>query len=179
LLKNIIQNSRITFISPPGPTYWPSHQNRHPDILDYFLTTIPRHITHSIKNLVDPACDHSPVLLNLNCEIYYNPPRPSLAKEPVNWSSFSKKLENATILKISLKSSHQIDKAAQNLTTSIQTTVFKALYVTNTPDNSKYNILPPQIQKLIVKKRRARSLWQRSNLPSDKRLLNNLSNLIK
>ncbi|KAL4121449.1 hypothetical protein QTP88_013963 [Uroleucon formosanum] len=127
----------------------------------------------------DPACDHSQVLLNLNCEIYYNPPRPSLAKGPVNWNSFSKNLENATNLKISLKSTDQIDEAAQNLTTSIQTAVFKASYVTNTPDNSKHNILPPQIQKLIVKKRRVRSLWQRSNLPFDKRLLNYLSNLIK
>ncbi|KAL4098606.1 hypothetical protein QTP88_023174 [Uroleucon formosanum] len=179
LLQNIILNPKITFISPPGPTYWPSHQNRHPDILDFFLTTIPRHITHFIKNLADLACDHSPVLLNLNCEIYYNSPRPSLAKGPVNWSSFSKNLENATNFKISLKSTDQIDEAAQNLTTSIQTAVFKASYVTNTPDNSKHNILPPQIQKLIVKKRRVRSLWQRSNLPSDKRLLNYLSNLIK
>lgn len=88
MLKNITQNTRITFISPPGPTYWPSHQNRHPDILDCFLTTSLRHITHSIKNLEDLACDHSPVFLNLNCEISCNPPRSFLAKSPVNWSFF-------------------------------------------------------------------------------------------
>lgn len=49
ILRNITQNTRITFIYPPGPIYWPSHQNRQPDNYDYFLTTIPRHITHSIR----------------------------------------------------------------------------------------------------------------------------------
>jgi len=47
------------------------------------------------------------------------------------------------------------------------------------PTTQNIIFFSPQIQKLIVKKRRVCSLWQRSNLPFDKRLLNNLSNLIK
>lgn len=43
MLQNITYNTRIKFISPPRPTYWPSRLNRHSDILDYFLTTILRH----------------------------------------------------------------------------------------------------------------------------------------
>ncbi|VVC42317.1 Endonuclease/exonuclease/phosphatase [Cinara cedri] len=49
MFQNILRTKKYTFISPPGPTYWPSHRNRQPDILDLFLSTIPRHINFTIK----------------------------------------------------------------------------------------------------------------------------------
>ncbi|KAL4111825.1 hypothetical protein QTP88_015710 [Uroleucon formosanum] len=181
MFKNVLQNKRYTVISPPGPTYWPSHRNRHPDILDLFLSTIPRHIISTIKNLDYPACDHSPVFLQLNGKITLNPPRPTLAKGPVNWDLFSENLQNSTNLKISLKTNEQIEEAVQNLTTSIQTAVYNSSFKTNIPvENSILkNSLPLHIQELIKTKRRARARWQRYNLPSDKRILNNLTNTIK
>jgi len=63
--------------------------------------------------------DHSPVLLNLNCENFYNPHFPSLPKKAVNWKTFSKNLENCTNIAILLKSNDHIEVAAQNLSTSI------------------------------------------------------------
>lgn len=181
MFKNVLQNKRYTVISPPGPTYWPSHRNRHPDILDLFLSTIPRHIISTIKNLDYPACDHSPVFLQLNGKITLKPPRPTLAKGPVNWDLFSENLQNSTNLKISLKTNEQIEEAVQNLTTSIQTAVYNSSFKTNIPvENSILkNSLPLHIQELIKTKRRARARWQRYNLPSDKRILNNLTNTIK
>ncbi|KAL4136280.1 hypothetical protein QTP88_007828 [Uroleucon formosanum] len=181
MFKNVLQNKRYTVISPPGPTYWPSHRNRHPDILDLFLSTIPRHIISTIKNLDYPACDHSPVFLQLNGKITLKPPRPTLAKGPVNWELFSENLQNSTNLKISLKTDEQIEEAVQNLTTSIQTAVYNSSFKTNIPvENSILkNSLPLHIQELIKTKRRARARWQRYNLSSDKRILNNLTNTIK
>lgn len=99
MFQNFLQDKRYTIISPPGPTYWPSHRNRHPDILDLFISNIPRHITSTIKNLDYPACDHSPALLQINGKISLNPQRPSLAKGPVNWDLFSENLQNSTNLK--------------------------------------------------------------------------------
>jgi len=62
ILYYIAVNKRLTFISPPNPTYWPTHQNRLPDTLDFFLTNLPNHINHSITNSIDLSSDHTSVL---------------------------------------------------------------------------------------------------------------------
>lgn len=92
MFHNFLQNKRHTFVYSSGPIYWPSHHNRHPDILDLFLTAIPRHINFTIKNLDNPMSDHSPVLLQINDQIPFNPPRPSLSKGSVNWDLFSENI---------------------------------------------------------------------------------------
>jgi hypothetical protein len=40
-LNTVLTIKNYTKISPPGPTYWPSHRNRLPDILDIFVTKYP------------------------------------------------------------------------------------------------------------------------------------------
>lgn len=62
--KIIDNNTSYTFISPKGPTYWLQYQNRHTDILDFFLSSLPRHIKHSVNNLSDLNSDHVPILNN-------------------------------------------------------------------------------------------------------------------
>jgi len=144
MFQNILQNVNCSVLSPPGPTYWPTHQNRHPDILDFFISSIPRHINYTITNLDDPTCDHSPILMQISGKTTQNPPHPSLAKGPINWDHFSKHLENLTNLNISLKTNNQIEEAVQKLTTSIQTAIFNSSRAINIPNNStNNNILPP------------------------------------
>jgi len=107
----------------------------------------------------------------------------SLSKGPVNWNHFSTSLVNNTNLKISLKSCNEIESATQHLVSSIQSAVYKCSYPPNLNCHLKYkhndHLLPPDIKALIAEKRRTRSRWQRSRLPSDKSTLNNLSNTIK
>uniref|UniRef100_A0A2S2PX53 Putative RNA-directed DNA polymerase n=2 Tax=Sipha flava TaxID=143950 RepID=A0A2S2PX53_9HEMI len=168
-------------ISPPGPTYWPTHSNRQPDLLDFFISSIPNHINHTIQNICDLSSDHSPVLLKIMELPTLTPSCPSLSKGPINWKQFSSKLENSTNLKISLKTCNEIESAAHQLVKSIQSAVYECSYPSNQKchSNLKSFILPPNINILIAEKRRARSRWQRSRLPSDKSAFNNLSNTIK
>jgi hypothetical protein len=150
MFQNIIQNKNCSVIPPPNPTYWPTHQNRHPDILDFFISSIPKHIHFTIKSLDDPTCDHSPIFMKISGKTTQNPPHPSLAKGPVNWDYFSKSLENLTNLNISLKTNDQIEEAVQNLTKSLQTTIFNSSNPINILNNSiSNNILPPYIHELI------------------------------
>lgn len=72
ILHNSILKNNITFISPDAPTYWPSHMNRLPDILDFFLTKIPRHLITHIKNLNELSSDHTPVLLTCGAVPEFN-----------------------------------------------------------------------------------------------------------
>lgn len=181
LFYNSIHTNGFSTISPPGPTYWPTHLNRQPDLLDFFISSIPNHLNHDIQNICDLSSDHSPVLLNITELPMLIPPRPSLSKGTVNWNHFASKLENSTNLKVSLKSCNEIESAAHQLVSSIQSAVYECSYPLNQRCASilKSFILPPNINILIAEKRRARSRWQRSRLPSDKSTFNNLSNTIK
>lgn len=166
MFLNVIQNIRCKCISPPGPTYWPSHQNRYLDILDFFLSSIPSYINLNIYNSNDITSDHNSVILDINGQPTFNPPQPSLSIGPVNWSKFMSHLEKNT---------------AHDFVTAIKTAVFNSSYSPTRTNSSKKNAyeLSPDIKTLIAEKRRARSCWQRSGLPSDKRTLNYMSSTIK
>lgn len=181
MLLNVIQNIRCKCISPPGPTYWPSHRNRQPDILDFFLSSIPKHVKFSIYNTNYITSDHNPVILDINDQPTFNLPKPSLSKGPVNWIKFMSHLENNTNFKISLKTKDEIENAAQNFVTSIQAAVFNSSHTPNQNHPVKRNPyeLPPCIKTLIAEKRRFRSLWQRTGLPSVKRMSNTIQKQIR
>lgn len=181
MLQNITKNTPYIFISPKGPTYWPQHHNRHPDILDFFLSSLPRHIKHSVNNLNDLSSDHTPILLTTIASIEPTPPHPSLSQGPIKWDEFSEIMQNTTYLNISLKNKDDIESAAQNLVTSIQSAIFKSSHpiTQSSKHNTSNPYLPINITNLISEKRRVRSRWQKYHYPSDKKLYNHLANTIK
>lgn len=83
-------------ITPTDSTYWPSHEKRQPDILNFFLSTIPNFISHSIHNVCDLTTDHRPVLLKMMEEHTLTPQCPSLSTGPINLEIFYTQLENRT-----------------------------------------------------------------------------------
>jgi len=176
-LHSILNNGHLSFASPPGPTYWPSHSNRNPDILDFFITNIPNHLNIDVNNISHISSDHTPVILSIGGSPKLND-RPSLTKGPIAWDKFQTNLDNLIDLKISLKTQDEIENAAQNLVKTIKNAAVSSTKTisSNFPPN---NILPYNLRLLISKKRRARSTWQNSRLPSDKQLYNRLSNFLK
>lgn len=181
ILQKIINNNNYTHISPNGPSYWPQHLNRHPDILDFFISTLPSYINFSVTNLNDLSSDHIPVLLQLNVAPDLNPMHPSLSQGPIKWNEFAEIMQNTTNLKISLKSKTDIENAAQVLTTSIQSAIYKSShpYTPRSMNQTNNQTLPIHIRTLISDKRRVRSRWQKYRYPSDKQIFNHLTNTIK
>lgn len=97
----------------------------------------------------------------------------------MNWVQFKEILDSNTNLNISLKSSEDIDDAVKKLTSSIQSAAWRSC-PTSTHPTPTYSIpLPTFARDLITLKRRARSIWQRTRLPSDKNIFNNLANRTK
>lgn len=47
-LLRVISSSHAKTLSLNNPTYWPTHANRHPDILDFFLSNLPNHLKTQI-----------------------------------------------------------------------------------------------------------------------------------
>jgi hypothetical protein len=181
ILHNSIFKNNITFISPDTPTYWPPQANRLPDVLDFFLTKIPRHLNTHIKNLNELSSDHTPVLLTCEAVPELNT-RQTLSSGPTNWDQFQHNLDKQISLNIPLKIHAQINNAVNQLTTVIQNSISSSSSsVTPNPSNQKkkLNTLPIYIIELIKAKRRARATWQNSRYPIDKIVFNQLTNTLK
>jgi len=149
-------------LSPPDPTYWPSHSNRAPDIIH----TLPNHINYNIANLADLLSDHTPVLLTLNNQLVSLKILPTLTPGKTVWKKFSHIVENNISLNISLKSTKEIDSVVSTLTTLIKNAVLDSS--TSLPSNPNKNVFPEHFSKLLVEKRRAGNFWHHTHLPSDK-----------
>lgn len=115
MLQKIITSAPYSFISPKYPTYWPQHQNRHPDILDLFLSSLPRHIKYSVINLIDLSSNHTSILLTMAVSLEPIPPLPSLSQGPIKWNKFSENMQNTTYLNVPLKNKEDIENSVLDL----------------------------------------------------------------
>jgi hypothetical protein len=162
ILHNVIQNENLKFLSPPNPKYWPTHQNRQTDILDFFIINLLNHINRNISNLSDLSSDHTPVLLSLNDHVILKTTYTTLTSGKINWKIFSETVESQISLNISLKNHSDIDNAVQSLTDIIKNF---ATRVSNTHTlKTKQSNLPQHLCQLIIEKRCARARWQRTHL---------------
>ncbi|KAL4100600.1 hypothetical protein QTP88_020642 [Uroleucon formosanum] len=173
-LHNFITIKRSKVISPASPTYWPTHANRHPDYLDFFLSNLPNHIHINISNLNDPASDHTPIILKIQANVPFHP----IVKKRTDWNKFRNIMSTSSSLNIKLKNSTDIDTAINTLTNNIQDSFRISSTTSATQDNSSRNTTP-EIRELISQKRRARNTWQRTHYPIDKQRYNFFSNKLK
>ena len=176
-LHSLITQKHLKVLSSSNPTYWPSHANRQPDTIDFFISSIPNHITTNITNLNDPASDHTPVLLHLGAQPFLKQNRPTITPGFTNWNKFRDIISRKTILNIKLKSPTDIDSTINKLTNDIQTAAKESS--TPRPNNNAPSNLTPELRQLLAEKRRARSIWQRTHYPDDKSRYNMLSNKLK
>ena len=173
-LHNFITIKRSKVISPSSPTYWPTHANRHPDYLDFFLSNLPNHIHINISNLNDPASDHTPIILKIQANVPFHP----FVKKRTDWNKFRNIMSTSSSLNIKLKNPTDIDTAINTLTNNIQDSFRISSTTSATQDNSNRNTTP-EIRELISQKRRARNTWQRTHYPIDKQRYNYFSNKLK
>jgi len=76
-------------MAPPGPTYWPSHYNRLPDILDIYVKKLPSNIHSDLTNLYDLSSHYTPTMFKLGLNV---PPqqRESFTPSQLNWFTLNK-----------------------------------------------------------------------------------------
>ncbi|KAL5240042.1 hypothetical protein ACI65C_007452 [Semiaphis heraclei] len=165
-LQNFISLNHLKVIASLSPTYWPSHINRHPDTLDFFITNLPNRFSTEIINLNDPASDHTPVLLQIGAHPSLKKSRPTITPGTTNWNKFKDTISNKTTLNIKLKSITDVDQAIAKLTDDIQKAALDSS--TQNPPYSQTLNLSPELRRLIAEKRRARSKWQYTHYPADK-----------
>ncbi|KAL4126891.1 hypothetical protein QTP88_011091 [Uroleucon formosanum] len=171
-LLRVMFSSHAKTITTDAPTYWPTHANRHLEILDFFLSNLPNYLKTQATNLNDPTSNHTPVLLQINTQA------PSkLSFKQINWPKFRNILSNNTDLNIKLKTKEDIDLAITSLSENIL--LAKNNSLSPTLNTIKSNHITPEISQLIIEKRRARNKWQHSHYPDDRHIYDSLSNKLK
>jgi len=90
---------------------WTAHSNRYSDILEYFVTKLPNHLTTRKYNICDVLNDYSPVILTLRGNPAQNI-RPPLTNGPINWTTFKNHLDNTIHFNISLKTYDEVINSA-------------------------------------------------------------------
>ncbi|VVC38697.1 Endonuclease/exonuclease/phosphatase [Cinara cedri] len=178
VLYNFINLKGYSILAPPGPTYWPTSLRKKPDILDIFVSNTPHNLFCVATNLLEPCSDHSAVLLTISACPPVRPILPKLFLYTTDRHKFHNLVDQNINLKISLKSPQEIDVAINNLTSVIQSAAW-ASGPTKTHYSNVASSVPEHIRILISIKRRTRAQYQRSRLPSHKRIYNNLSNSLK
>jgi len=156
-LKALSHTKNYKIHAPPLPTYWPTLLRKRPDILDIFITKIPNSLHTMTTNLDDLCSDHSSVLLTIDTAPLNKPNKPSLTQGQIDWEKFRLSLDNQINLKVSLKSTNDIDEVVHHLTKSIQ----ESAWSSSSPRPPKNHIinLSLYIRALTSEKQTARATW--------------------
>ena len=157
-------------MSTGEPTYWPSDQNKIPDLIDFFVYKGISDKLLEAKSNLDLSSDHTPVILTvLFSHILDMPSNPTLHNKHTQWDYFREYFENQLKSNLRLKNGIEIDNAIENLTNAIQKAAWESTPAIKISNSVSY---PKFILNMVAKKRLLRRAWQNSRHPEDKRALN-------
>lgn len=89
------------------------------DFFEFFLSNLPSYLHTILNNLIDPASDHTPVILNIKATINSNP----FIIIHTKWNKFRNIMTTHSSLNLKLKNCTDIDNAINTLTKNIQDTL--------------------------------------------------------
>lgn len=159
------------------PTYWPSDQNKIPDLIDFFITRkIPVDYIQ-VQEGFDSTSDHSSILMIISDTIITNDKQPTLTNKYTDWKNFRNELNNSIILNTQLSSEEVLEQEVEKLVKDIQQAAWKSTNTTNRKIVGK--CYPMEIKSLVIEKRSTRREWQRTRDPAVKNRLNNLTQRIR
>lgn len=167
LIYGKIVHDSLTVASSGEPTYWPLDPDRTPGVIDFFiLKGFPAPICHT-STITDLTSDHLPIKLRLTTDtVPLTRPLPLVTKH-TDWDIFRSELSSNLNLGIRLKSTSELDEAAEYFTQALQEAASKAtpaITPTVTPQSVGY---PSTLLQLIRDRRRARRKWQRTRSYAD------------
>lgn len=167
ILNEVIHEMHLDILSTFKPTYWPTDNNRIPDLLDFFVVKgIPReHLC--IKSSEDLASDHTPIIAAVTTVPQNKTLPPRLTNKLTNWNYFQEEIEKNLNLKMALKKPEDIEIAVETFTKIIQEAAYSASPWQNT-HNKVHRKCPSSIRAVILEKRRLRRVWQQTRHPDDK-----------
>jgi len=75
-LSKVLQEKNYSFLSTGSPTYWPTDDNKIPDLLDFFITNGISTTYVDIQASYDLTSDHTPIIATISTSITVRQPPP-------------------------------------------------------------------------------------------------------
>jgi len=177
VLKNFTSSKCYKVLASLGSTYWSTSIRKNPDILDIFVAKILNNLNYKTENLLEPNSDHSPVMLSVSASPLTHQAPPKLFNSPTDKYKFHNLVDQQIKLNVKLKTLDDIDLAVNNLTQLIQSSAWSSSIKCH--PSTHLPQIPEYTRSIIVEKRRARALYQRTRLPYHKQKYNKLANHLK
>jgi hypothetical protein len=87
-LSKVIQEKNYSFLSNGTPTYWPTYENKIPDLLDFFVTNGISSAYTDIQLSYDLTLDHSSITATLSSLAIVRKPTTRLHNSKTNWDTY-------------------------------------------------------------------------------------------
>lgn len=168
---------KCDFVSTGKPTYWPADKDKIPDLIDFFVVKgLSTNYTH-IASDESLSSDHTPIILTVSSSIIFKCAPPSLANRNTDWEGFRNELDLLIDLQTPLKTPYQLECEVDKFVEIIQQAAWcNTPVMRRAPNVAAY---PLEIRELVLEKRKARRIWQKSRAPQDKTAFNFLTNRLK
>lgn len=176
-LFNAIHENKCKYLSPGGPTYWPTDTGKLPDLLDFFIIKGISSSYTRVEGINDLTSDHIPVLLSVSATVIKKKKKQNLTNRFTDWDLFREKLEELVELKVSLKSNEELEQQTNNFIGYIR--MAASLATPESKDKAEIEVkYPAEIRELIKERRKARRIWHLTRNPADKTTFNRISNKV-
>jgi hypothetical protein len=176
-LYKAIHDKNYSIISTGTPTYWPTDENKIPDLLDFFITNGISSNYISATASFDLRSDHTPIIATISTSVVLRKPKPILHNSKTNWGLFREIIEINTKQTTKPKEPADIENEYKNFIVLLQEATKTATSM-NDRKNPTNNI-PLRIKKLKSKKRRVKSTWQKTHTPENKSKYNQINDKLK
>lgn len=160
-------------ISTRSPTYWPTDQQKTPDLIDFFIFKKISAAYLTIENGLDMSSDHSPIYLTINEKVTLRDPPFKLTNQYTDWEYFRKTLEDYEDCTSILNTTSLLEDEILNLTNTIQRAAWLSTPVASKISGGhKYT---KEIKEMVLEKRKMRRRWHQTRSPADKKVLNKIT----
>lgn len=176
-LLGAINESNCKYHSSRTPTYWPTDNNKIPDLIDFFISKGIASNFAATEGMDDLTSDHTPVLLTLSAKIIKKERKQNLTNKYTDWDVFRDKLDNLINLKVKLSTKEELETQTQNFIENLRTAASNATPSPKEKPETEIHY-PADIREMIKERRKTRRIWHRTRNPSDKRTFNQVSNQV-
>lgn len=169
-LLKATETLNLGIISSGQPTYWPTDNNKVPDLIDFCISKgIPKKYVKCESSL-ELSSDHSPVIVELFTRVNESTKNCTLHNRKTDWIHFRELVSTALEPKLRLKSEEDLIAAVEHFNTSIQNAAWESTQSIGNSDT--YMHTSKSILEKVSKKRKLRKQWQTTRCPILKNRLN-------
>ena len=170
VLFNTISKMGLNVVASGQPTYWPTDQQKIPDVIDFgVVKNIPTETIH-VEASLELSSDHTPTIAISNPNrIVFPSGYLATPATQINWLKYKKFLSAHCTENIPLSTPENVDLSLVNFDSYLKLAV---QHSSVTPKKIKNNkICSSDVERLLTEKRRVRREWQLYRSPQLKILL--------